>query len=116
MGVRGENGTTYVLIIAGIFNFITYWLSDKIILKMYRARKVAPGEAPESYEIVGELANTANPLRKLDAGAKGTPLEANPSTAHLFIVNTLRGRGLMNFFSPNPPIQERNRRLEEMTL
>jgi len=58
----------------------------------------------------------ANALRKLEAGARGIPLEANPSTAHLFIVNPLRGRGLVNFFSTHPPIEERVRRLEEMTL
>lgn len=29
----GRNGATYALIFAGMFNFITYWLSDKIILK-----------------------------------------------------------------------------------
>lgn len=254
----GRNGATYALIFAGMFNFITYWLSDKIILKMYRAREVAPGEAPELYEVVGELANTANlpmpkvymiqsqspnafatgrnpqnaavavttgimsllsrdelkgvighelshikdkdiligtiaatiagaiawigtmarwgaifggfgddrdsrggnlifvlivtmlaslaamliqmaisrsreyladregallcrdphylanALRKLEAGARRIPLEANPSTAHLFIVNPLRGRGIMNLFSTHPPIQERIRRLEEM--
>ena len=256
----GKNGATYALILAAIMNFITYWFSDKIVLKMYRAREVTPGEAPELYEIVGELANTAslpmpkvymiqsqspnafatgrnpqnaavavttgimrllsrdelkgvighelshikdrdiligtvaatiagaiawigtmarwgaifggfgddedsgggnlifvllvtmvaslaavliqmaisrsreyladregallcrgprylaNALRKLDAGAKRIPLVANPSTAHLFIVNPLRGRGIVNLFSTPPPIDERIRRLEEMTL
>ena len=57
-----------------------------------------------------------NALRKLDAGAKRIPLEANPSTAHLFIVNPLRGSGIMNLFSTHPPIEERIRRLEEMTF
>jgi heat shock protein HtpX len=58
----------------------------------------------------------ANALKKLDAAAKRIPLKANPSTAHLFIVNPLRGKGLMNLFSTHPPIEERIRRLEEMTL
>ncbi|UCD72252.1 MAG: zinc metalloprotease HtpX [Syntrophobacterales bacterium] len=256
----GKNGATYALILAGMMNFIAYWFSDKIVLKMYRAREVAPGEAPELYEIVGELANMAslpmpkvymiqsespnafatgrnpqnaavavttgimrtlsrnelkgvighelshikdrdiligtvaatiagaiawigtmarwgaifggfgddedsgggnlifvlivtmlagvaamliqmaisrsreyladregallcrdprylaNGLRKLDAGTERITLEANPSTAHLFIINPLRGRGIVNLFSTHPPIQERIRRLEEMTL
>lgn len=38
----GKTGATYALILAAMFNLVTYWLSDKIILKMYRARKVAP--------------------------------------------------------------------------
>jgi heat shock protein HtpX len=58
----------------------------------------------------------ANAIGKLDAVSKGIPLKANPSTAHLFIVNPLRGKGLMNLFSTHPPIEERIRRLEEMTL
>ena len=256
----GKNGATYALIFAGMMNFISYWFSDKIVLRMYRAREVSSGEAPELYEIVGELANTAslpmpkvyviqsespnafatgrnpqnaavavttgimrllsrdelkgvighelshikdrdiligtvaatiagaiawigtiarwgaifggvgddddsgggniifviivsmlasvaavliqmaisrsreyladregallcqdprylaNALRKLDATAKRVPLKANPSTAHLFIVNPLRGKGVVNLFSTHPPIEERVRRLEEMTL
>jgi heat shock protein HtpX len=58
----------------------------------------------------------ANALRKLEAGVRRIPLEANPPTAHLFIVNPVRGRGIVNFFNTHPPIEERMRRLEEMTL
>lgn len=56
----------------------------------------------------------ANALRKLEKGASYLPMEANPSTAHLFIVNPLRGRGLMSLFSTHPPVDERVRRLEEL--
>lgn len=58
----------------------------------------------------------ADALRKLEAGARRIPLGANPSTAHLFIVNPLRGKGMVNFFSSHPPLEERIRRLEDMTL
>jgi heat shock protein HtpX len=39
---------------------------------------------------------------------------ANPSTAHMFIVNPLTGRSLMNLFSTHPPIEERIARLRSM--
>jgi heat shock protein HtpX len=42
------------------------------------------------------------------------PLEAHPSTAHLFIVNPLTGRSLMNLFSTHPPVEERVARLKSM--
>ena len=42
------------------------------------------------------------------------PMDANPATAHLFIVNPLSGRALLNLFSTHPPLEERIRRLEEM--
>ena len=53
-------------------------------------------------------------LAKLDAKAQRIPLEANPSTAHMFIVNPLTGRSLMNLFSTHPPIEERISRLRSM--
>src|SRR5499433_3018404 len=56
----------------------------------------------------------ANALRKLHAGSQRVPLDANPATAHMFIVNPLRGGGLVNLFSTHPPIEDRIARLESM--
>jgi len=53
-------------------------------------------------------------LGKLDMAAHRIPMEANPSTAHMFIVNPLRGGGVLSLFSTHPPIGERIARLEEM--
>ncbi len=36
----GRNGMIMAFAIAAVMNFITYWFSDKIVLKMYRAREV----------------------------------------------------------------------------
>jgi heat shock protein HtpX len=56
----------------------------------------------------------ANALRKLEYASKRIPLDAKPSTAHLFIVNPLTGKGMVNLFSTHPPIEERVARLEKM--
>jgi heat shock protein HtpX len=56
----------------------------------------------------------ANALRKLHAGAQRTPMHANPATAHMFIVNPLRGGGISSLFSTHPPMEERIARLEGM--
>ena len=56
----------------------------------------------------------ANALRKLEYASKKIPMDAKPSTAHLFIVNPLTGKGMVNLFSTHPPIQERVTRLEKM--
>ena len=56
----------------------------------------------------------ASALRKLEVGNQRVPLQANPGTAHLFIVNPLRGGGLLNLFSTHPPVQDRIARLETM--
>jgi heat shock protein HtpX len=255
--IGGRNGAIYAFVFAGLMNFVMYWFSDKIVLRMYRAKEVSQDEAPELYGIVAELTSKAslpmpkvyimqndtpnafatgrNPehaavavttgilrilskdelmgvighelshirhrdilistiaatmagaismlsymarwgaifgggrdsegrgggnilvilvvsmlsafaamliqmaisrareymadeggahlshplslakaLGKLEAAAQRIPMEANPSTAHMFIVNPLRGGGVLSLFSTHPPIEERIARLEEM--
>ncbi len=255
----GRTGAVYAFVFAALMNFITYWFSDKIVLRMYRAQEVSQSEAPELYGIVAELTSKAslpmpkvyviendtpnafatgrNPqhaavavtsgilrilsrdelmgvighelshvqhrdilistiaatmagaismlatmarwgamfggfrssdeeggrggnilvvlfvsifasiaamliqlaisrsreyladeggahlshplslakaLGKLEMAAQKIPMEANPSTAHMFIVNPLRGGGVLSLFSTHPPIEQRIARLEEM--
>jgi len=257
--IGGRNGAVYAFIFAALMNFVTYWFSDRIVLRMYGAQEVTQSEAPELYQIVGELTNKAslpmpkvyiiqndtpnafatgrNPehaavavttgilrilskeelmgvighelshirhrdilvstiaatlagaismlatmarwgaifgvgrssdeegggggnilfvlifsmvaafaamliqmaisrsreymadeggahlshplylakaLSKLDMAARKIPMKANPSTAHMFIVNPLRGGGVLSLFSTHPPIEERVAKLEEM--
>ncbi|HZE22118.1 MAG TPA: zinc metalloprotease HtpX, partial [Desulfobaccales bacterium] len=56
----------------------------------------------------------ARALEKLSRGVERAPMDANPSTAHMFIVNPLTGSGLVNLFSTHPPIEERVARLRSM--
>ena len=56
----------------------------------------------------------AQALRKLQSGIERVPMDANPATAHMFIVSPLTGGGLLTLFSTHPPMQERIRRLESM--
>ena len=54
----------------------------------------------------------ARALQKLDDYSRRIPMQASPTTAHLFIVAPLLGRGgIGNLFSTHPPIKERIRRL-----
>ena len=256
--IGGKSGVVYAFIFAAALNFFAYWFSDKLVLRMYGAREVSQSEAPELYQIVGELTNKAslpmpkvyimendtpnafatgrNPehaavavttgilrilskdelmgvighelshvrnrdilvstiaatmagaismlarmaqfgalfgggrsdedeggggnfiavlifsmiaafaamliqlaisrsreyladeggahlshplslaraLGKLEIASQRIPMDANPSTAHMFIVNPLRGGGVLSLFSTHPPIEERIARLEEM--
>ena len=256
--IGGRIGVVYAFILAALMNFFAYWFSDKIVLRMYGAQQVTQSEAPELYQIVGELTNKAgmpmpkvyimendtpnafatgrNPehaavavttglmrilskdelmgvighelshirhrdilvstiaatlagaigmlarmaqwgaifgggrsdeeeggggnflvvlifsiiasiaalliqmaisrsreyladaggarlshplslaraLGKLEFASRRIPMEANPSTAHMFIVNPLKGGGILSLFSTHPPIEERIARLEEM--
>jgi heat shock protein HtpX len=58
----------------------------------------------------------ANALEKLHTRSRSVPLNAQPQTAHMFIVNPLSGKTLANLFSTHPPIEERIKRLKEMTV
>jgi heat shock protein HtpX len=64
--------------------------------------------------VCGNPLALANALRKLHTGAQRVPMNATPATAHMFIVNPLRGGGLVNLFSTHPPMEERIARLEAM--
>ena len=61
----------------------------------------------------GGAALTGNPyglaeaLRKIDAISKRVPLDANPATAHMFIIKPFAGAGLMSLFSSHPPTEAR---------
>lgn len=59
----------------------------------------------------------ATALRKLEAANSRAPMpKVNEATAHMFIVNPLRGGGMRALFSTHPPMDERVRRLESMSL
>ncbi len=64
--------------------------------------------------ISGKPLGLAGALEKLQRAAQAIPMDANPSTAHMFIVNPLTGRSLMALFSTHPPIEERIARLRSI--
>ena len=55
----GNQGMIIAFIFALVMNFGSYWFSDKIVLAMYRAKELAPSEAPEIHEMVADLAQKA---------------------------------------------------------
>ncbi len=55
----GQNGAVIALVLAGVMNFASYWWSDKIVLKMYKASEVGRDDAPQLYSDVEELAQIA---------------------------------------------------------
>jgi heat shock protein HtpX len=191
----GKSGMTIALLMAFGMNFITYWFSDKIVLRMYGARPILEGVIGHELAhiqhrdilistmvttiawaitylaqmaqwsiifgvrrkkgeeggglistiimmIVGPIAAMlvqmaisrsrkygansggawiagnprylADALRKMERAAQQIPMNANPATAQMFIVNPLSGGGLLRLFSTHPPMEERIARLESM--
>jgi len=58
----------------------------------------------------------ASALEQLQMAAERIPLDANPATSHLFIVNPLSGRSLLRLFSTHPSVEERVKRLRAIQV
>jgi heat shock protein HtpX len=65
-------------------------------------------------EICGRPLALASALSKLEGAAGAVRADVNPSTAHLFIINPLKGRAMASLFSTHPSTEERIRRLTAM--
>lgn len=64
--VGGSSGATVMLLISLGMNFFSYWYSSSIVLKMYDAREVNEGQAPDLYNMVRELSENAKiPMPRL---------------------------------------------------
>jgi heat shock protein HtpX len=80
-----------------------------IQMAISRSREYLADETGAHF--TGQPRGLANALYKLGIYSHKIPMSANPQTAHMFIVNPLTGRSLMNLFSTHPPIEERIARL-----
>src|SRR5688500_4782144 len=64
--------------------------------------------------IAGTPAGLMSALRKIDAAARRVPLDANPATAHMFIIKPFSGGGLLSLFSTHPPTEQRVQALMQL--
>jgi heat shock protein HtpX len=85
-------------------------------LAISRSREFAADEG--GARLSGRPLSLANALGKLEQGSERIPMQgASPATAHMFIVNPLRGRGgVMKLFATHPPIGERIERLQKLAM
>ncbi len=66
--------------------------------------------------IVGHPQGLASALRRIEATVRGVPLHnANPATAHMFIIKPFSGGGIRSLFSTHPPTEDRVRALMQPT-
>lgn len=106
-----EGGNPIALLVIAILAPIVATL---IQLAISRSREYTADES--AAKLSGRPLSLANALRKLYNSSRQVPMRANPTTAHLFIVNPLAGGGLLNLFSTHPPIERRIARLEELAI
>ncbi|MBI4849330.1 MAG: zinc metalloprotease HtpX [Nitrospirae bacterium] len=95
----GRSGMTMALMFALVMNIFSYWFSDKIVLKMYRAKEVSENDAPELYSIVRRLSQKAElPMPKVYIMEQDQPnafaTGRNPEHAAVAVTT-----GIMNILS-----------------
>ena len=106
-GVAGLVGGLFLIILAPI-------AATLIQLAISRAREF-DADASGAH-IAGNPIALASALRKLEAWSARRPMAVNPATAHMYIVNPLRGGAIAGLFSTHPPIEQRIARLERLAL
>ncbi|MCX5901650.1 MAG: M48 family metalloprotease, partial [Proteobacteria bacterium] len=97
----GQNGLMIAFVFAIVMNLFSYWFSDKIVLRMYRAQEVSEAEAPELFAIVHRLTAAAGlPMPKLyiipDDSANAFATGRNPEHAAVAVT-----QGIMRLLGRN---------------
>jgi heat shock protein HtpX len=104
-----EGGNPFAAIVMMIVAPIAAML---IQMAISRSREYAADAG--GARIAGNPMHLAGALQKLESASQQVPMQAEPATAHMFIVNPLSGKSMMKLFSTHPPMAERIARLESM--
>ena len=104
-----EGGGIFGLLLTAILAPIAAMLIQMAISRSREFKADQTGAA-----LAGSPHGLAGALYKLGRASQQIPMQANPQTAHMFIVNPLSGRSLANLFSTHPPLEERIQRLTAM--
>jgi heat shock protein HtpX len=83
-----------------------------IQMAISRSREYDADSASAKY--VGSPYPLINALQKLDTYSKRIPMDASPSTAHMFIIKPFTGQSIMRLFSTHPSTEDRIARLQAM--
>ncbi len=105
----GEDGSTIATVAVAIVAPVA-----ATIIQMAISRSREYDADAGGAKVSGKPEALASALAKLSKAATIRPMDANPSTAHMFIVNPLSGGTIMNLFSTHPPLEKRIERLMKM--
>lgn len=95
--VGGTSGMLLALVLGGAMNFVMYFFSDKIVLKMYGAQVVTPAQAPELYAMVDRLRQRAGlpmPVVAISPEAQPNAFATGRNPEHAVVAVT---RGILEF-------------------
>lgn len=108
-GDRDRNNNLFVMLLFAVLAPIA---ASIIQLAISRSREFYADEG--SAGLTGNPNGLISALKKLEESNKRMPMQANPSTAHMFIVAPFLGKGMASLFSTHPPTDARIDRLEKI--
>jgi heat shock protein HtpX len=92
--------------IAGVLMLILAPIAAMLVqAAISRSREFAADAG--ARELVGSPDGLVRALRKIEAVSRRVPMDANPATAHMFIVQPFSGQALFSLFSTHPPTEKR---------
>jgi heat shock protein HtpX len=97
-----DNGSPIVLLVTAL---VAPFAAMLIQMAISRQREFAADHG--AAELVGNPMGLVQALRKIDVVARRVPLDANPATAHLFIMNPFSMEGMSRLFSTHPSTEAR---------
>jgi len=98
--LMGQQGAILFFIIAAVLNFGSYWFSDRIVLKMYRARVIERSDAPRLFDVVDRLRQRAGlpmPVVAISAQEQPNAFATGRSHEHAVVCFT---RGILQALPP----------------
>jgi len=104
-GSRDENGRGGNPIVMLAMLILAPLAALLIQMAISRSREFAADAGGAA--IAGNPYGLADALRKIEAVSKRIPLDANPATAHMFIMKPFSGGGITSLFSSHPPTEAR---------
>ncbi|UCC69337.1 MAG: zinc metalloprotease HtpX [Armatimonadota bacterium] len=110
-GGRDRRGGGIGVIFVAIFGTIA-----ALLIQMAISRSREYQADASAAKLSGNPRGLARALQALQRASSRVPMQADPATSHMFIVNPFTRKGLVSLFSTHPPIEERVERLERMRL
>jgi heat shock protein HtpX len=108
----GDNRNPIGLIVMIAIAILAPIAAMLVQMAISRSREYIADERGSKF--CGDPLALASALKKISYGAERVPMQTNPATAHMFIINPLKGQNVLNLFSTHPPVEERIRRLENL--
>ncbi|MFB3880321.1 MAG: zinc metalloprotease HtpX [Armatimonadota bacterium] len=104
-----REGNPFVVLFLAIFGAIAAAMIQMAISRSREYQADASGA-----QLSGNPMGLAHALATIQRTSERLPMDANPATSHMFIVNPFSRKGIVSLFSTHPPIEERIERLERM--